>query len=214
MLTVCELFKSIQGESTFAGEVCSFVRLAGCNLSCAYCDTAYANKPGSGSQMSIDDVVSWVESQHNRLVEITGGEPLIQNETAPLAARLCDEAYTVLVETNGSRDISALPDPCVKIMDVKCPSSGMGDSLHLPNLDALTANDECKFVISDRADFDWACQFLVKNRLTRRCTVIFSPNLATLPAKDLAEWIVESNPGARLGVQLHKCIWGDDVKGR
>src|SRR5271157_2062719 len=137
MLAVCELFRSIQGESTFAGEVCSFVRLAGCNLSCSYCDSAYANKVGSGTQMSVDDIVSWVESQHNRLVELTGGEPLVQKETAALAAALCDESYTVLVETNGSLDISVLPDSCVKVMDVKCPSSGMAVSLHRPNLDAL-----------------------------------------------------------------------------
>jgi 7-carboxy-7-deazaguanine synthase len=213
MLVVCELFKSIQGESTFAGEVCSFVRLAGCNLSCSYCDTAYANKAGEGTQMSIDDIVSWASSQHNRLVEITGGEPLMQKETAGLAARLCDETFTVLVETNGSQDISVLPDPCVRIMDVKCPSSGMADSLYLPNIGALTPNDECKFVISDRGDFDWACSFLVKYRLTSLCTAIFSPNTAKLPAKTLAEWVVETNPGVRLGLQLHKCIWGDDARG-
>jgi 7-carboxy-7-deazaguanine synthase len=214
MLAICELFKSIQGESTFAGEVCSFVRLAGCNLSCSYCDTAYANQPGCGRQMSIDEVTAWVGSQQNRLVELTGGEPLVQKDTAGLAARLCDDSYTVLVETNGSQDISVLPDQCVIIMDVKCPSSGMADSLYLPNLDALTANDECKFVISDRSDFDWACLFLTKNRLTSICTVIFSPYLATLPAKNLAEWIIETNPGARLGLQLHKCMWGEDAKGR
>ena len=214
MLTVCELFKSIQGESTYAGEVCSFVRLAGCNLSCSYCDTAYANEPGCGRQMSIDEVVSWVKSRHTGLVELTGGEPLIQKDAAGLAARLCDESFSVLVETNGSQDISVLPDPCVRIMDVKCPSSGMADSLYRSNLDALKANDECKFVISDRSDFDWACLFLSENRLTRKCTVIFSPNLPFLPAKVLAEWIIETNPGARLGLQLHKCIWGDDAAGR
>jgi 7-carboxy-7-deazaguanine synthase len=213
MLTVCELFKSIQGESTFAGEVCSFVRLAGCNLSCSYCDTAYANKDGAGRQMSVDEVIAWVDSQHNRLVELTGGEPLIQQETAPLAARLCDESYTVLVETNGSLDISVLPDACVKVMDVKCPSSGVADSLLLSNLVALTPNDECKFVISGRADFDWACSFIATHKLTDRCSVIFSPNHEKLLAKILAKWIVETNPGARLGVQLHKCIWGDDATG-
>jgi 7-carboxy-7-deazaguanine synthase len=163
--------------------------------------------------MSIDEIISWVGSQHNRLVELTGGEPLVQKDTTDLAARLCDDSYIVLVETNGSQDISVLPDSCVKIMDVKCPSSGMADSLYLPNINALTANDECKFVISDRSDFDWACLFCVKNRLTSRCTVIFSPNLAILRAKVLAEWIIETNPGARLGMQLHKCIWGEDSTG-
>jgi len=213
MLKVCELFQSIQGESTFAGEVCAFIRLAGCNLSCTYCDTAYANQAGTGKQMSIDEIVAWVESRHCRLVELTGGEPLIQKETAALAARLCDETFTVLVETNGTKDISVLPDSAIKIMDVKCPSSGMADSLLVSNLDALTPNDECKFVISDRTDFDWACTFMAQKRLASRCTVIFSPNLALLPAKMLAEWMVETNPGARLGLQLHKVIWGDDAQG-
>jgi 7-carboxy-7-deazaguanine synthase len=213
MITVCEIFKSIQGESTYAGEVCAFVRMAGCNLSCTFCDTSYARDARAGRQMSIDEIMAWVESQHCRLVELTGGEPLLQKETGALAARLCDETYTVLVETNGTRDISSLPDPCVRIMDIKCPSSGMADSLLLSNLDALTPNDECKFVISDRPDFDWACTFLARHRLASRCTVIFSPNLAALAGKTLAEWIVETNPGARLGLQLHKFIWGDDAKG-
>jgi 7-carboxy-7-deazaguanine synthase len=214
MLCVCELFKSIQGESSFAGEVCLFVRLAGCNLSCSYCDTAYAKESGSGRQMSIDGIMAWIGSRRVRLVEITGGEPLLQKETAALAARLCEEAYTVLVETNGSLDISALPDMCVRVMDVKCPSSGMAGSLYRPNLDALNAHDECKFVISDRDDFEWACGFLADHRLAGKGRVIFSPNRERLAPKLLAEWLLDKNPGARLGLQLHRCIWGDDVKGR
>jgi 7-carboxy-7-deazaguanine synthase len=211
MLTVCELFKSIQGESTFAGEVCSFVRLAGCNLSCSYCDTTYAKT--EGRPMSIDEVMAWVESQHCRLVEITGGEPLLQKDTVGLAAGLCDDTYTVLVETNGSQDISVLPYPCVRIVDVKCPSSGMAGSFLLQNLHSLTSNDECKFVVSDRADFDWALLFLAEHRLTSRCTVIFSPNIDNLQPKTLAEWIIETNPGVRLGLQLHTFIWGEGAKG-
>jgi 7-carboxy-7-deazaguanine synthase len=208
MLTVCELFKSIQGESTFAGEVCSFVRLAGCNLSCSYCDTEYAKR--GGTQMTADDIIAWVEENHCRLVEITGGEPLLQNEVVSLAARLCDDTYKVLVETNGSLDISSLPDSCVKIVDVKCPGSGMEPSFFMPNLNAITHNDECKFVISDKGDFDWACDFVLRHRLTNRCTVLFSPNSAKLEPKDLAEWIVQKNPGVRLGLQLHKFIWSNE----
>jgi 7-carboxy-7-deazaguanine synthase len=214
MLYVCELFKSIQGESSFAGEVCSFVRLAGCNLSCSYCDTAYAKERGSGRQMSIKQIMTWVGSQAVKLVEITGGEPLAQEETAALVARLCGEDYTVLVETNGSLDISALPDACVKVMDVKCPSSGMAGSLYRPNLDALTTQDECKFVISDRDDFDWACGFLAEHRFAGKGKVFFSPNRDRLDPQLLAEWLIDKNPGARIGLQIHKCIWGDDVKGR
>jgi 7-carboxy-7-deazaguanine synthase len=139
MLTVCEKFKSIQGESTFAGEVCAFVRLSGCNLSCFYCDTSYA-KIG-GTPMSVDDLCVWVRTQECRLVEITGGEPMLQKETVDLAGRLCDDGHTVLVETNGSKDISALPEPCVRIVDVKCPASGAADSFFLPNLNEIRPHD-------------------------------------------------------------------------
>ncbi len=211
MLTVCELFKSIQGESTFAGEVCSFVRLTGCNLSCSYCDTEYAKS--GGTPMSLDDILAWVEAQQCRLVEITGGEPLLQKEVVSLVARLCDDTYTVLIETNGSQDISALPDSCVKIVDVKCPGSGVESSFFMPNLAAITQNDEIKFVISDRPDFEWACDFVSRYRLTNRCTVLFSPNSSKLAPKDLAEWIVQKNPGVRLGLQIHKFIW-ENERGR
>ncbi|HUI91664.1 MAG TPA: radical SAM protein [Chitinivibrionales bacterium] len=211
MLTVCETFKSIQGESTLAGEVCAFVRLAGCNLSCVYCDSRYART--GGTSMSVDDVCAWVRSQECRLVEITGGEPLLQKETAILAGRLCDDGHTVLVETNGSKDISMLPEPCIRILDVKSPASGAGGSLHMPNLNELRPHDECKFVLCDRADFEWAVDFVAQYRLAGRCTIIFSPAWNILAPKDLAAWMLEKNTVARLGLQVHKFIWGD-ARGR
>jgi 7-carboxy-7-deazaguanine synthase len=212
MLTVCETFVSIQGESTYAGEVCAFVRLSGCNLSCGYCDTRYAFE--HGKEMPVEDIVRWVKGQGCNLVEITGGEPLMQRETAQLADALVNQGHRVLVETNGSYDISVLPRSCVKIVDVKCPGSDMAHSFFIPNLKALTRHDECKFVISNKDDFVWSHAFVNTHRLADICTVIFSPNTTTLKPKDLAEWIIEKKPGARLGLQLHKCIWGEDVRGR
>lgn len=212
MLTICEMFTSIQGESTFAGEVCAFVRLAGCNLACSYCDTAYAREPGT--PQSVDTVYDWVRAQRSRLVEITGGEPLLQKDTGDLACRLCDDGHTVLIETNGSVDISRLPEPCVRVVDVKCPGSGAGGSFRIANVNELRPHDECKFVLSGRADFDWAREFVARHRLTAKCTVIFSPAWNTLSPKDLAEWMLADNPGARLGLQLQKYLWGDAARGR
>jgi 7-carboxy-7-deazaguanine synthase len=212
MLYVCETFTSIQGESTYAGEVCAFVRLSGCNLACSYCDTEYARAPGT--QMSVDEICAWVIGRNGRLAEITGGEPLMQGETVDLVRRICEEGRTVLVETNGSVDISSLPEPCVRIVDVKCPGSGAGGSFYMPNLHALGPRDECKFVLSGRADFEWARDFVRKHRLSGICTVIFSPVFGVCAAGDLAEWMVAENTGARLGLQLQKYIWPDGGRGR
>jgi 7-carboxy-7-deazaguanine synthase len=212
MLTVCEMFTSIQGESTFAGEVCAFVRLSGCNLACSYCDTGYAREPGTST--SIEDACAWVRTQNTRLVEITGGEPLLQEDTGELARRLCDDGLTVLIETNGSLDISRLPEPCVRVVDVKCPGSGAGGSFFMPNLKELGSRDECKFVLSGRADFEWARDFVAQQRLPGRCTVIFSPAWNVLPANNLAEWMLEEKSGARLGLQLQKYIWPGNERGR
>jgi 7-carboxy-7-deazaguanine synthase len=207
MLVVCEIFKSIQGESTFAGELCSFVRLSGCNLDCTYCDTAYAREPGVS--MSIDACLSAIEALGCKLVEITGGEPLLQSDTAGLCAAFVDKGYTVLVETNGSLDMSPLPASCIRIMDVKCPGSGMEGSLFAKNIDILLTHDQVKFVISNAADFAWSLDFVQSKDLLKRCTVIFSPNASTLRPKDLAQWIIEADVPVRLGLQLHKIIWGN-----
>jgi 7-carboxy-7-deazaguanine synthase len=211
MLSVCETFKSIQGESTHAGRVCSFIRLAGCNLACTYCDTRYAQ--GEGITLSIEEIMVEIDRLQCRLVELTGGEPLLQPETPQLCCRLLQQGCEVLVETNGSIDIGGLPNGCKRIVDVKCPDSGEGSSFLMVNLDRLNATDEVKFVISSHADFDWACAFVTRHAIDKRCTVIFSPNTAKVVARDLAGWIVTSNAPVRLGLQMHKIIWGDDVRG-
>jgi 7-carboxy-7-deazaguanine synthase len=212
MLSVCEIFKSIQGESTYAGELCGFVRLSGCNLRCSYCDTSYARAPGV--LMSVESCVAAAFALGCKLIEITGGEPLLQPDTAGLCSRLIDKGYTVLVETNGSLDITALPASCVRIMDVKCPGSGMNQTLCAKNIDSLRESDQVKFVISDSFDFFWALNFVESRELLDRCIVIFSPNTVTLAPKDLAEWIIKANVPLRMGLQLHKIIWGNNTRGK
>jgi 7-carboxy-7-deazaguanine synthase len=207
MLNVCEIFTSIQGESTRAGLVCCFVRLTGCNLRCAYCDTRYAWE--EGAPMSVEEIVAAVAAQRVPLVEITGGEPLVQDETPGLCGLLLERGLTVLVETNGACDISRLSPQCIRIMDIKCPGSGMADAFLESNLAHLTERDECKFVVSDRADFDWAAAFTSRHGLDRLCPVIFSSNAAALSAAELAGWIVEARAPVRLGLQLHKTLWGE-----
>lgn len=204
-LDVCEIFQSIQGESTYAGLPCTFVRLSGCNLRCTYCDTAYALNPGK--ILSSASIVRQVSAFKCGLVEITGGEPLMQKNTTLLCHQLLKKKYTVLIETNGSLPIDLVPDGCIRIMDVKCPSSGMSVSFHLPNLKQLNQRDECKFVISDRRDFIWAVAFIKKYRIDTRCTVLFSPNMDTLKPVRLAEWILKEKLSVRLGLQIHKIIW-------
>jgi 7-carboxy-7-deazaguanine synthase len=207
MLRVCEIFKSLQGESTHAGKTCSFVRLTGCNLSCSYCDTLYALT--EGEELPLEKVVRAVQEHRTRLVEITGGEPLLQAETPLLCRRFLDLGYTVLVETNGSLDISIAPPPVIRIVDVKCPSSGHEGSFLRKNFGLLTSSDECKFVLSDKDDFFWALDVVHRENLHETASVIFSPNTKLLQPRDLAEWILEENAPVRLGVQLHKIIWGD-----
>lgn len=212
MLNVVEIFKSLQGESTYAGELCSFIRLSGCNLRCTYCDTRYAQS--DGISMAIDACCAKVEALGCKLVEVTGGEPLLQPETPDLCACLIKAGYAVLVETNGSLDIGKLPSACVRIMDVKCPGSCMEGSFYMNNLNALTGRDQVKFVISDRHDFDWSLAFVESNNLLKHCIVIFSPNINALRPKDLAEWIIHANVPVRMGLQLHKIIWGNDARGK
>jgi 7-carboxy-7-deazaguanine synthase len=206
-MQVCEIFKSIQGESTHAGRVCSFVRLAGCNLRCAYCDTGYAQT--EGEPRSVGEIVDEVRTHRTHLVEITGGEPLLQAETSALCSRFLDLGYTVLVETNGTKDIGAIPPPVIRIVDIKCPSSGHGGTFLEKNFSRLAAADECKFVISDKNDFHWALAIVYREALQEIVTVLFSPNITLLKPQDLAEWIIGENAPVRLGLQLHKFIWGD-----
>jgi len=211
-LDVSEIFKSIQGESTWAGIPCTFVRLAGCNLRCTYCDTTYAYD--GGSRMSVRSILDRCDALGCDLVEVTGGEPLAQSECPTLVSCLIDNGYTVLVETNGTLPISSLPAEAIKIMDVKCPGSGMCGKTDESNLDAIAPSDEVKFVIADRADFEWARDKVARHDLSKRCNaVLFSPAFGTLDAATLASWILEDRLNVRLQVQLHKYIWPPDQRG-
>jgi 7-carboxy-7-deazaguanine synthase len=230
-MVVTEIFKSIQGESTYAGLPCVFVRLTGCNLRCKWCDTTYAFY--GGTRLSVEEVCQQVRrfsfpdgsadasSPMIRLVEITGGEPLLQSDVPELAAKLLAQDYTVLIETSGERFIGALPREVVKIVDVKCPDSGEADTFDLSNLDAVDRKDEIKFVISSRRDYQFARDFTSKHRLAERVhQVLFSPVLADpqgawqgMDARQLAEWILADALPVRLGLQLHKFIWDPAMHG-
>ncbi|MBN1575279.1 MAG: radical SAM protein [Chitinispirillaceae bacterium] len=206
-LLICELFKSIQGESTHAGRVCVFVRLSGCNLFCSYCDTSYARY--GGKVMSFKALLEQIEAFSCDFVEITGGEPLLQQGTAGFARQLLALGKTVLVETNGSLDIGVLPDECIRIVDVKSPSSGEEHSFLERNISRLHRSDEIKFVLGTKEDFDWALAFIERHNLPDKVTVLFSPVAGKVSPADLAQWILDANAPVRLQLQLHKIIWGD-----
>ena len=218
-MQVTEIFRSIQGESTYAGLPCIFVRLTGCNLRCVWCDTAYAFS--GGRKMSVEDVLAAVEALSDRngqrqvdLVEITGGEPLLQPEIYPLTERLLERRYRVLVETSGERDISRLPAAVVRIVDVKCPGSGEGGTFRMENLAVLAPQDQVKFVLADRSDYEWARQFLEEHPLRETvASVIFSPVYGGLEPRLLAAWILQDGLPVRLGLQLHKFIWDPETRG-
>jgi 7-carboxy-7-deazaguanine synthase len=210
-MRVTEIFHSVQGESTFAGFPCVFVRLTGCPLRCTWCDTDYAFF--GGTDRSIDDILDQVRSYGCRLVEVTGGEPLAQPESSTLLRRLCQEGFTVLLETSGAVD-TTIVDPSVHIiLDVKCPGSGMTERMHWPNVERLRPQDEAKFVIQDRSDYEWAKRILDRFRLTDRCPVLFSPVFGALDPRQLAEWLLADRLPIRLQLQLHKHIWTPDMRG-
>ena len=206
-LPITEIFKSLQGESTRAGFPCSFVRLTGCSLRCVWCDTAYAFH--GGRPMEQEEIVSEVESHGTRLVELTGGEPLEHEGVFPLAARLLDAGKEVLVETGGHVPIDRLDPRAIAIVDVKAPGSGMSEFHCEENLARLRPQDELKFVLADRRDFDWAISYVAERGLDAGRTVTFSPVWDCLPPAELAAWILESGRSVRLGLQLHKLLWGD-----
>lgn len=213
MLLINEIFCSIQGESTYAGLPCVFVRVSGCDVGCRWCDTRYAaDEPGRN--MGLDEIVRAASAYGPRLAEITGGEPLLQAETPALARRLAEAGFTVLVETSGTRDIRPLTAPTVRVMDVKCPASGVAERMRWDNFDDLRATDEIKFVLSDRADFDYALGVMRRFGLTDREGVLFSPVWGELEAGLLSEWILSDAPRARLQLPLHKLIWPADARGR
>ncbi|HEV2102871.1 MAG TPA: radical SAM protein [Candidatus Acidoferrum sp.] len=225
---ITEIFKSIQGEGTRAGLPCIFVRLTGCNLRCTWCDTAYAFH--GGQKVTVDEVMERVESLSLRadghaagvsLVELTGGEPLLQEEIYPLAERLLAAGYTVMIETSGERYVGRLPKEVIKIVDVKCPDSGEPDTFDPRNLEELTANDEVKFVISSRRDYEFAREFSREHRLGERVReVLFSPvhddpngKWTGLEPRELVGWMLEDGLPVRLGLQLHKIVWDPAMRG-
>lgn len=211
-MLVTEIFKSIQGESSFAGLPCTFVRLTGCNLRCHWCDTAYAFY--GGQQMSPEQVAVRIRQLGSKLVEFTGGEPLLQKEVPPLAERLLGEGYRVLIETSGERFIGALAPQVVKVMDVKCPGSGERERFCRENLEVLDRKDQVKFVIQDESDYQYAKEFLASHHLTDRVDeVIFSPVFGKMELRLLAEWILRDGLSVRMGIQLHKFIWDPDTRG-
>jgi len=226
-MQITEIYKSIQGESTHAGLPCVFVRLTGCNLRCSWCDSEYTFT--GGRRMALDEVLEEVErlSPDGGLVEITGGEPMLQQrEAIPLMQRLLDAGYTVLLETSGERPLAGVPHGVIKIVDVKCPNSGEPETFYMENLDTLGLQDEVKFVLSDRSDYEFARNFVELHALDRRVNaVLFSPAFrkdaegdrdcshCLLDPRELAEWMLEDNSTARLGLQIHKFIWDPALKG-
>ncbi len=210
-LFVNEMFKSIQGESSFAGLPCFFIRLTGCNLRCSYCDTTYAYE--EGKYLSIAEIVDKAKKSGTKLFEVTGGEPLMQAGTLLLLKKLLNYG-TVLLETNGSLSIKYVPKDVHIIMDVKCPSSGEHNKLNKANLNLLKRKDEVKFVIKGRRDFDWAVAFIKKHRLSEKAgTILFSPCWGKMEPAALANWIIEGKINVCLNPVLHKWLWPDVVRG-
>jgi 7-carboxy-7-deazaguanine synthase len=226
-MQITEIYKSIQGESTHAGLPCVFVRLTGCNLRCSWCDSEYTFT--GGHRRTLEEVTEEVEglSPGGGLVEITGGEPMLQErEVVPLMQRLLDAGYTVLLETSGERPLERVPQRVIKIVDVKCPDSGEPDTFHMENLDCLNSEDEVKFVLSSRNDYEFARDFVARHHLSGQVkAVLFSPAFSKearnardashclLDPRELAEWMLADSVPARLGLQLHKFIWDPAMKG-
>jgi 7-carboxy-7-deazaguanine synthase len=210
-LEVCETFFSILGESSCAGLPAFFIRLSGCNLRCRYCDTTYAYE--GGRSMAVPDLVQAARSHPSPWVLVTGGEPLLQSKTPALLTALAEAGCMVLLETNGSLPVHAVDPRVRRILDVKCPGSGMAQHMHWPNLEALTDRDEVKFVISGPEDFAWALEIIRDHRLPERLPVLISPVFGTVSPQETVGWILESGWPLRLNLQLHKYIWGAEARG-
>ncbi len=211
-MVVTEIFKSIQGESSFVGLPCVFVRLTGCNLRCHWCDTAYSFY--GGQNMTAEEVLGRVRELGGKLVELTGGEPLLQKDVEPLAAQLVLEGFHVLIETSGERFVGNLPRQVVKILDVKCPGSGESGKFCLENLAVLERKDEIKFVIVDEHDYQYALDFIARHQLHSLVEeLIFSPVFGQLHPRQLAEWILRDGLDVRMGMQIHKFIWDPETRG-
>jgi 7-carboxy-7-deazaguanine synthase len=210
-LLVCETFTSLMGESTRAGVPAYFIRLTGCNLRCRYCDTPYAYE--GGHEMTVAALVDAARAQPHRLVLVTGGEPLLQAETPVLLHDLLDAGFTVCLETNGSRPIGSVDARVHRILDVKCPGSGMAEHNDWRNLELLTPRDEVKFVVTNRVDFTWALEVINQHGLAARLPVLISPGFGQVSLQEAAAWILDSHLPLRLNLQLHKYIWGPEARG-
>lgn len=210
-LLIHEIYRSIQGEGTFAGLPCVFVRLTACHLRCSYCDTPHAFH--SGEKWSSEDVFQDAMALGDDLIEITGGEPLLQPEVFPLISRFADAGRTVLVETSGAIDTSPIDPRARLILDIKTPASGEVQANFWPNLERLRATDEIKFVVCDRADFEWSVQCIREHRLVNRCSVLIAPSFGRVKVAELASWILETKLPIRLQLQIHKMIWEPNARG-
>ncbi len=210
-MKVCEIFTSIQGESSHAGRPCTFVRLTGCNLRCIYCDTRYSY--AEGIEMPVEEIIDLAGAAGVGLVEVTGGEPLLQEETLPLVKGLREKGLDVLVETNGSLSIRDIEGRATIILDVKTPGSGESGKMDFANLDCLKPSDEIKFVLCGRDDYDWAKEFIHARQLWGKHTILFSPVAAMLEPSALAKWITADRLRVRLNIQIHKYIFGPDARG-
>jgi 7-carboxy-7-deazaguanine synthase len=211
MFKVTEIFYSIQGESTYAGRPCVFIRLTGCPLRCTWCDTTYAFY--GGRMATMEEVIAEVRAFNCPLVEVTGGEPLSQPHSLALLTRLCNEGFEVLLETSGAIDTAPVDKRVHIILDIKCPGSGMVDRMHWPNLERLSSRDEVKFVIQDRTDYEWARDLVCRENLLSRCTVLFSPVFEDKAVRQLAEWLLADKLPVRFQLQMHKYIWSPDMRG-
>ena len=211
MLKINEIYASIQGESSHTGLPCVFIRLTGCNLRCSWCDTAYAFY--EGNDLTIEETLQKVETFGLPLVEITGGEPLLQEDVYPLMETLLKKGYRVMLETSGALPIDKVPEKVIKILDIKCPGSGEEKKNHLENLKFLSPHDEVKFVLLDRADYEWSRDMLRKYDMVPPKQVLFSPVYDKLNLKDLSQWILKDRLAVRLHTQLHKVIWSKDAIG-
>ena len=211
MIKINEIYLSVQGESTHTGLPCTFIRLTGCNLRCSWCDTAYAFH--EGKNMSIDEILQKIESFGIHLVEITGGEPLMQDNVYTLMRRLIEKRYKVMLETGGSISLEKVPKDVIKIMDLKCPGSGEQEKNNLDNLKLLTPHDEVKFVILDRKDYEWSRDIIEKFKINETAHILLSPVFDKLELKEMVKWILEDRLPVRLQTQLHKIIWDKNTIG-
>ena len=211
MIKIIEIYLSVQGESTHTGLPCIFIRLTGCNLRCSWCDTAYAFH--EGKNMSIDEILQKVENFGIHLVEITGGEPLMQDNVYTLMRRLIENGYKVMLETGGSISLERVPKDVIKIMDLKCPGSGEQEKNNLDNLKLLAPHDEVKFVILDKKDYEWSRDIIKRYKINETAHILVSPVFDKLELKEMVKWILEDRLPVRLQTQLHKIIWDKNTIG-